>query len=243
MRHIFKYWHQTGPWVGFTNQARQKLLRLHTEHTYVVATLVCFGLFFFPSCKHKRLLHNLPLTFEPRQWGSPQRLRCFLLAFPAPSLRLAPSISTSSMAGSLQMALNESERYQLPYEYSTKQLSYSAVLINDQYPAPLITVNKGDRLVINTHNKLSDPRMRRSVSIVHKKSFIYDSVLVGWYFFSALARALSSKDIWYGWSCFRKPMSHPTEYHLRLRFQCCPTNRKVSTQAFSDLTYHRADFP
>ncbi|KAL9715578.1 Laccase-1 [Leucoagaricus gongylophorus] len=40
-----------------------------------------------------------------------------------------------------------------------------AVLINSQYPAPLITVNKGDRLVINTHNKLSDPRMRRSVSI------------------------------------------------------------------------------
>ena len=46
---------------------------------------------------------------------------------------------------------------------------YSAVLINDQYPAPLITANKGDRLVINTHNKLSDPRMRRSVSIVCKK--------------------------------------------------------------------------
>ncbi|KAJ3568355.1 hypothetical protein NP233_g5768 [Leucocoprinus birnbaumii] len=39
------------------------------------------------------------------------------------------------------------------------------VLINGQYPAPLITASKGDRLTINTHNKLTNPLMRRSVSI------------------------------------------------------------------------------
>ena len=103
---------------------------------------------------------------------------------------------------------------------------YTAVLINDQYPAPLITANKGDRLVTNTHNKLSDPRMRRSVSIVRKKLpfiifFLYNIL-------PALARVLPSKDIWYGWSCFREPMSHSAKHHLRLWFQHRCTKWKVS---------------
>ncbi|KAF9447931.1 multicopper oxidase [Macrolepiota fuliginosa MF-IS2] len=41
----------------------------------------------------------------------------------------------------------------------------SAVLVNGQYPGPLLTANKGDHIVIPTHNQLTDPHMRRSTSI------------------------------------------------------------------------------
>nr|UDP83122.1 laccase 6 [Cyathus bulleri] len=41
----------------------------------------------------------------------------------------------------------------------------SAVLINGQFPGPVITVNKGDSVNIPTHNQLTDPGMRRSTSI------------------------------------------------------------------------------
>ncbi|KAF9449616.1 multicopper oxidase [Macrolepiota fuliginosa MF-IS2] len=40
-----------------------------------------------------------------------------------------------------------------------------AVLINGEYPGPLITASKGDRLVIPTNNQLSSTTMRRSTSI------------------------------------------------------------------------------
>ncbi|KXN80855.1 Laccase-2 [Leucoagaricus sp. SymC.cos] len=40
-----------------------------------------------------------------------------------------------------------------------------AVLVNGQYPGPVIKANKGDHIVIPVHNQLTDPLMRRSTSI------------------------------------------------------------------------------
>ncbi|KAJ7082006.1 hypothetical protein B0H15DRAFT_442697 [Mycena belliarum] len=37
---------------------------------------------------------------------------------------------------------------------------------NGTFPGPTFAVNKGDSVVIHTHNKLTDPKMRRSTSIV-----------------------------------------------------------------------------
>ncbi|TFK35168.1 laccase [Crucibulum laeve] len=43
--------------------------------------------------------------------------------------------------------------------------SRSAVLANGTFPGPVFAVNKGDSVVIPTHNQLVDPGMRRSTSI------------------------------------------------------------------------------
>ncbi|GLB43059.1 putative multicopper oxidase family protein [Lyophyllum shimeji] len=43
--------------------------------------------------------------------------------------------------------------------------SRQAVLVNGQFPGPLIAVNKGDSVVIPTHNQMTNPNMRRSTSI------------------------------------------------------------------------------
>ncbi|KAG5718890.1 hypothetical protein E4T56_gene17379, partial [Termitomyces sp. T112] len=40
-----------------------------------------------------------------------------------------------------------------------------AVLINGEFPGPVVSVNKNDRVKIRTNNKLVDPNMRRSTSI------------------------------------------------------------------------------
>ena len=42
----------------------------------------------------------------------------------------------------------------------------SAALVNGGFPGPLLTANKGDSITVNVHNKLADPTMRRSTSIV-----------------------------------------------------------------------------
>lgn len=42
----------------------------------------------------------------------------------------------------------------------------SAALVNGQYPGPLLSFNKGDTAYVNVNNRLSDPTMRRSTSIV-----------------------------------------------------------------------------
>lgn len=42
----------------------------------------------------------------------------------------------------------------------------SAALINGQYPGPLLKFNKGDTGLIAVNNRLTDPTMRRSTSIV-----------------------------------------------------------------------------
>jgi len=42
----------------------------------------------------------------------------------------------------------------------------SAALVNGQFPGPVITANKGQDIRVTVNNKLSDPSMRRSSSIV-----------------------------------------------------------------------------
>ncbi|CUA69327.1 laccase, multicopper oxidase, benzenediol:oxygen oxidorectuctase [Rhizoctonia solani] len=42
----------------------------------------------------------------------------------------------------------------------------NAVLVNGRFPGPLVTANKGDTLKITVRNRLSDPTMRRSTTIV-----------------------------------------------------------------------------
>lgn len=42
----------------------------------------------------------------------------------------------------------------------------SAALVNGQYPGPLLQFNKGDTGLITVNNRLTDPTMRRSSSIV-----------------------------------------------------------------------------
>lgn len=42
----------------------------------------------------------------------------------------------------------------------------SSALVNGQFPGPLLTANKGDRITVNVNNRLTDPTMRRSTSIV-----------------------------------------------------------------------------
>ena len=44
----------------------------------------------------------------------------------------------------------------------------SAILVNGVYPGALITANKGDRLLVNVTDHLTDPTMRRSTSVVSK---------------------------------------------------------------------------
>jgi hypothetical protein len=44
----------------------------------------------------------------------------------------------------------------------------SATLVNGQFPGPPLTVNKGDAVTVNLYNKLADPTMRRSTSIVRR---------------------------------------------------------------------------
>ncbi|KZS86599.1 laccase [Sistotremastrum niveocremeum HHB9708] len=43
--------------------------------------------------------------------------------------------------------------------------SRTAIVTNGQYPAPLITANKGDNFVLTVNNHLSDPSIRESTSI------------------------------------------------------------------------------
>ena len=42
----------------------------------------------------------------------------------------------------------------------------SAALVNGQFPGPVITATKGQDVLVTVNNKLSDPSMRRSSSIV-----------------------------------------------------------------------------
>lgn len=42
----------------------------------------------------------------------------------------------------------------------------SASLVNDKFPGPLLTANKGDTITVNVNNNLTDSTMRRSTSIV-----------------------------------------------------------------------------
>ncbi|KAF8997070.1 laccase [Cyathus striatus] len=51
------------------------------------------------------------------------------------------------------------------FDFTPDGFERSAVLINGEFPGPLITVNKGDSVSIPTHNQLTDPGMRRSTSI------------------------------------------------------------------------------
>ena len=50
--------------------------------------------------------------------------------------------------------------------------SRQAVLVNGIYPGTTITANKGDRLILNVTNNLSDPTMRRSTTIVRIYLFV-----------------------------------------------------------------------
>ncbi|KAG6857210.1 hypothetical protein H0H87_007629 [Tephrocybe sp. NHM501043] len=40
-----------------------------------------------------------------------------------------------------------------------------AVVVNGKFPGPVVAVNKGDSVKIETNNKLTNPHMRRSTSI------------------------------------------------------------------------------
>ena len=42
----------------------------------------------------------------------------------------------------------------------------SAALVNGQFPGPLLKATKGDSITVNVHNRLADPTMRRSTSVV-----------------------------------------------------------------------------
>jgi len=42
----------------------------------------------------------------------------------------------------------------------------SAALVNGVYPGPLLKANKGDTVFVNLNNRLNDPNMRKSTSIV-----------------------------------------------------------------------------
>jgi FtsP/CotA-like multicopper oxidase with cupredoxin domain len=44
--------------------------------------------------------------------------------------------------------------------------------VNNRFPGPLITANKGDTLKITVNNKLTDPTMRRSTTIVSPHSWL-----------------------------------------------------------------------
>lgn len=42
----------------------------------------------------------------------------------------------------------------------------NAALVNGIFPGPILTANKGDLISVQVNNKLNDPEMRRSTSIV-----------------------------------------------------------------------------
>ncbi|KAF5345415.1 hypothetical protein D9756_010969 [Leucocoprinus leucothites] len=79
------------------------------------------------------------------------------------------SFATASFAlGVLPLVLAETKNFDFVVNnavVSPDGFERSAVLINGQYPGPLIKANKGDHIVIPTHNELADPHMRRSTSI------------------------------------------------------------------------------
>jgi len=45
-------------------------------------------------------------------------------------------------------------------------LNRVSALINGGYPGPLLKANKGDTVFVNVDNRLNDPGMRKSTSIV-----------------------------------------------------------------------------
>lgn len=56
--------------------------------------------------------------------------------------------------------------WDLLLEPRTRSQYSSTVVPNGTFPGPTFMVNKGDSVVIHTHNKLTSPDMRRSTSIV-----------------------------------------------------------------------------
>jgi len=49
----------------------------------------------------------------------------------------------------------------------------SAEVINGDFPGPLLTANKGNNMTVTVNNRLFDPTMRRSTSIVRDNIFIF----------------------------------------------------------------------
>lgn len=83
------------------------------------------------------------------------------------------------MVGSLKLTLgifivalsSHAATVNLNWELAAKTISpdgfdRTAALVNGQYPGPLLKANKGDTIFVNVNNKLNDPNMRRSTSIV-----------------------------------------------------------------------------
>lgn len=51
-------------------------------------------------------------------------------------------------------------------EFAPDGFTRTAALVNGVYPGPLLKANKGDTVTVNVHNKLNDPGIRKSTSIV-----------------------------------------------------------------------------
>jgi len=78
----------------------------------------------------------------------------------SPALALLAACLPSALAATVTVDLDI-----VNGEVAPDGFTRDAVLVNGQYPGPLIKAFKGDRLVIPTHNKLTSTLMRRSTSI------------------------------------------------------------------------------
>lgn len=86
-----------------------------------------------------------------------QRMRPFSKSLPFALLALA-GFSEAAVVTQQWTLGNE--------DISPDGFTRSAALVNGQYPGPLLSFNKGDTAYVTVNNRLSDPTMRRSSSIV-----------------------------------------------------------------------------
>ncbi|KAF8578778.1 multicopper oxidase [Ramaria rubella] len=76
------------------------------------------------------------------------------------ALVFTPLLCGSSLARDVKLQLTTNNAQVEPDGFPR-----SGALMNGQFPGPLITATKGDRLLLNISNELSDPTMRQSTSI------------------------------------------------------------------------------
>ncbi len=96
--------------------------------------------------------------------------------FSAQSVLVISALASVAYAATRQFDIDILNKVIAPdgFARSCVSLKYGAVLLLDisaiapggTFPGPTIITNKGDSVEIATHNKLTDPKMRRSFSIV-----------------------------------------------------------------------------
>ena len=83
-----------------------------------------------------------------------------MVSFPkALLLSVVAAVSTSAATVSLDWTL--AAKNIAPDGFTRK-----AALVNGGYPGPLLKANKGDTVFVTVNNRLNDPSMRKSTSIV-----------------------------------------------------------------------------